>query len=253
MVFAAYGDGHVDRTFPVGIGKHFEHHQFALVEGAFRAAVGVSQQDSHVFGDGVAQCFRYFHAGTADSFLVDLHYDAVGRDDTQSFLIRAYPVFEDILQFVRVFSELFFQFVHYFRISVFERAVCLRIHLVDVLFYFRTDGDVFVLSLHVFHTIPGDRERRRVVGRTFHLVDVPVGLQVTEVTGTCVGTETFCFLIVPQRESIVVTVGEDDRIPFFLQCHQVVLTEVTGYEATAAVVIVPRLSCHLNGNKQAEY
>ena len=158
VVFTAYGDSHVDGTFPVGVGKHFEHHQFALVEGAFRVAVGVSQQDGHVFGDGVAQRFRYFHAGTADSFLVDLHYDAVGRDDAQPFLIRTNPVFEDILQFIRVFSELFFQFVHRFRISVFERAVCLCIHLVDILLYFRTDGDVFVLAFDVFHTVPSDRE-----------------------------------------------------------------------------------------------
>ena len=158
VVFTAYGDSHVDGTFPVGVGKHFEHHQFALVEGAFGIAVGVSQQDGHIFGDGVAQCFRYLHAGTADSFLVDLHYDAVGRDDAQSFLIRTNPVFEDILQFIRVFSELFFQFVHRFRISVFERAVCLCIHLVDILLYFRTDGDVFVLSFDVFHTVPSDRE-----------------------------------------------------------------------------------------------
>ena len=67
-------------------------------------------------------------------------------------------VFEDILQFIRVFSELFFQFVHRFRISVFERAVCLCIHLVDILLYFRTDGDVFVLAFDVFHTVPSDRE-----------------------------------------------------------------------------------------------
>ena len=38
MVFASYGDCHIDRSFPVGIGKHLEHHQFTLVEGAFRVA-----------------------------------------------------------------------------------------------------------------------------------------------------------------------------------------------------------------------
>ena len=54
MVFASYGDCHIDRSFPVGIGKHLEHHQFTLVEGAFRVAVGVSKGDCHVFGDRVA-------------------------------------------------------------------------------------------------------------------------------------------------------------------------------------------------------
>ena len=32
MVFRTYGDGHVDGTFPVGIGQHFQHHQLTLVE-----------------------------------------------------------------------------------------------------------------------------------------------------------------------------------------------------------------------------
>ena len=65
-----YKRQHIDRTFPVGIGKHFEHHQFTLVEGAFRVAVGVSKGDCHVFGDRVAQSFRYLHAGAAYGFFV---------------------------------------------------------------------------------------------------------------------------------------------------------------------------------------
>ena len=41
---------------------------------------------------------------------------------------------------------------------------------------------------------------------------VPVGLQVTQVTSAGIGTEAFRFLIVPQREGIVITVGVDNRV-----------------------------------------
>lgn len=54
------------------------------------------------------------------------------------------------------------------------------------------------------------------------LVDVPVRLQVTQVTYAYIGTETFRFLVVPQGESIVVTIGKDNRVTFFLYGAQVV-------------------------------
>ena len=118
MVFASYGDCHIDRTFPVGIGKHFEHHQFTLVEGAFRVAVGVSKGDCHVFGDRVAQSFRYLHAGAAYGFFVHLHYNAVRRDKRQLdifsslfeklfqlVVLTEHPTVDDFLQFVWILTE----------------------------------------------------------------------------------------------------------------------------------------------------
>ena len=118
MVFASYGDCHIDRTFPVSVGKHFEHHQFTLVEGAFRVAVGVSKGDCHVFGDRVAQSFRYLHAGAAYGFFVHLHYDAVRRDKRQLdifsslfeklfqlVVLTEHPAVDDFLQFVWILTE----------------------------------------------------------------------------------------------------------------------------------------------------
>ena len=118
MVFASYGDCHIDRTFPVGIGKHFKHHQFTLVEGAFRVAVGVSKGDCHVFGDRIAQSFRYLHAGAAYGFFVHLHYDAVRRDKRQLdifsslfeklfqlVVLAEHPAVDDFFQFVWILTE----------------------------------------------------------------------------------------------------------------------------------------------------
>ena len=84
--------------------------------------------------------------------------------------------------------------------------------VVDELLHFRADRDILVLSFHVLDAVPCDRERGRIVCRTLHLVDVPVGLQVTQVTSAGIGTEAFRFLIVPQREGIVITVGVDNRV-----------------------------------------
>ena len=51
----------------------------------------------------------------------------------------------------------------------------------------------------------------------------------------------------------VITIGVDNRVAFFLQSHQVVLSEVAGNEASAAVVVIPCLSRHLDGDEQTEH
>ena len=106
----------------------------------------------------------------------------------------------------------------------------------------RLHGDAFARAGDVLQTGPTDGQRRRVVGRTAHLVDIPVGLQVTQVADTGIGTHAFRFLVIPQREGVVVTVGEDHRIALGVHGVQVVLSEVTAGVASAAVVVVPRLS-----------
>ena len=65
---------------------------------------------------------------------------------------------------------------------------------------------LFIMPLYIFQTAPFDRHCRRVVCLTLHLVDVPVRLQVTQVTYTYIGTETFRFPGCTTRESIVVTI-----------------------------------------------
>ena len=109
------------------------------------------------------------------------------------------------------------------------------------------------MPLYIFQTAPFDRHCRGVVCLTLHLVDVPVRLQVTQVTYTYIGTETFRFLVVPQGESIVVTIGKDNRVTFFLYGAQVVLSEVACHITVAAVVVVPRLAHHLDGYEQTNY
>jgi len=237
VIFLSHGDGHVDWAFPVGVGKHFEHHQFALVQHALAL-----QRDAHVFRDFTVQGTWYHHARTLDGFLVQLDDDAVGRNDLLTELRFAYPVAKDVLQFVWVLAEF---------LGGFGRV--LLVELVDGLHHFRTDSYRFVMTLYIFQTAPFDRYGRRVVRITLHLVDVPVGLQVAEVTYTYIGTVSFHFLVVPQWEGIVVAIGEDNRIAFFLKGIQVVLSKLAGYIASASVVVVPSLAHHLYRHEQAKY
>ena len=88
--------------------------------------------------------------------------------------------------------------------------------------------------------------RDELVGRTFHLVDIPVGLQVAQVAHAGVGAHAFRLLVVPQGEGVVVAVVDDDGIGQYRL--QVVPADVAGHRAVRTVVIVPVL-----GRENARY
>ena len=92
----------------------------------------------------------------------------------------------------------------------------------------------------------------RVVGRTLHLVDVPVGLQIGEVANAGIGAEAFRLLSIPKREGVVVAVGIDDWEVAFRQRLKVVAAEVPAGISATSVVVVPRLPCHLDGHEDAK-
>ena len=81
--------------------------------------------------------------------------------------------------------------------------------------------------------------RSRLVVAVFHLVDVPAAVEVAHVHDPHVGPYPLDLLVVPQREGVVVAVVHDDRIG--QAGHQVVVTDVAGHVAVAAVVVVPVL------------
>jgi hypothetical protein len=45
-----------------------------------------------------------------------------------------------------------------------------------------------------------------------HLVNVPVGLQIAQVANPYIGAHTFNFLVVPEREGIVIAIGKNNTI-----------------------------------------
>ena len=156
-------------------------------------------------------------------------------------LFGTHPVLQDVLQLEGIVAELL--------------AGCfwlLAIELEHLLLERRVYLHIFVGACTVFETVPCDRQRWRLVCGTDHLVDIPVCLQIGEVADAGIRAHAFRILIIPQGEGVVVAIGEDDGVTFFLERHQVVLSEVTAAVATGAVVVVPCLGSHLDGDDETD-
>ena len=225
VVILTHGDSDIDRTGPVTLCEHLENHQVTLVKGVL-----ARERDGHAVGNRVGS---HHHATLAHSILVDGHIDGIGGDEVEILVLGTHPVFQDVLQLEGIVAKL-------------------TIVLKDSLLHVGFNGDILVGASTILNTLPGDGDGRRIVGRTAHLVDIPVGLQVREVADAGIGTYALHILIVPEREGVVIAIGIDDGVTLVLQRHQVVLTEVTTGVTTATVVVIPRLRSHLNGNQQAD-
>ena len=121
-------------------------------------------------------------------------------------VLAAHPVFQDVLQFERLFSESVLSFLGMFAIEC-----------EHLFFHLWMNLDRCVCSLAIFDAFPVDGDGWRIVCRTSHLVDVPVGLQIAEVADACIGAHAFSLLIVPEWEGVVVTICKDDGVSFLLQ------------------------------------
>ena len=234
VVILSHGDSDIDRTGPVTLCEHLENHQVTLVKGVL-----ARERDGHAVGNRVGS---HHHATLAHSILVDGHIDGIGGNEVQVLILGTYPVFQDILQLEGIVAKLLAGLLR-----------ILTIVLKDSLLHAGFNGDILVGASTILNTLPGDGDGRRIVGRTAHLVDIPVGLQIREVADTGIGTYALHILIIPEREGVVIAIGIDDGVTLVLQRHQVVLTEVTTGVTTATVVVIPRLRSHLNGNQQTKH
>ena len=83
-----------------------------------------------------------------------------------------------------------------------------------------------------------------------------VAIEASGLVGALIYTfsDTFWFSAVEGEvyaySSAFTAIGEDNRVAFLLQRHEVVLTEVAAAVAAGAVVIVPGLTSHLDRHKQ---
>ena len=240
IVFLANGECHVYRTCPVAVGNEFEHHHVTLVECALAL-----ERDNHTVGDRVGS---HEHTALLDSLLVDGDIYRVGWDDVgvavaeqylHHFLlllgdIVAHPILEHVLEFVGIIAK--------------HLACLFGICLIESLNAFLEgglNGDILVGAGTIFESAPIDGQCRRVVGRTLHLVDIPVGLQITEIADAGVGALSLHILVVPQWEGVVIAIGEDDWVALLFERHEIVASEVATGVASATVVVVPCLRSHL--------
>ena len=80
-------------------------------------------------------------------------------------VLALHPMVKDVTQFERLVAKLL--------------TSSLGLTLVDVEYLFLhlwTYLNVVIGALYIVETFPQDRYRRRIIGRTTHLVNVPVGL-----------------------------------------------------------------------------
>ena len=103
-----------------------------------------------------------------------------------------------------------------------------------------------VVGIRLLASLHG--QRCRLISGALHLADVPVGGQITQVDGAHIGAVALYLLQIPQREGVVVTVAEDDTV--LGHTRQIVAAKVASGIAAAAIVVVPRLAHHLQGNDQ---
>ena len=99
--------------------------------------------------------------------------------------------------------------------------------------------------VHIFPTIPSDGEGRTVPSWTSHLVDIPVGGEIGKVADTSICAIAFYILVVPEREGVVVAIGEDNWISLFVERVEVVQTEIACGSASRTIVVIPSLAHHL--------
>ena len=222
VVVLPYGRSYVHGTRPVAAGNDFKHHHIVLVES--RLAL---QRDDHTVWYRVA---GHHHAAASHSLLVYLQIERVGGNDMQVGVAGAHPVLHYVAHVKRVVAKLRLGSLWVRLVEVEYLLLCLRLH-----------AHILIRSRAVVEPWPRYRQCGRVVCRTLHLVYVPVGLHIREVAYACISAHALHFLIVPQRERVVIAIGEYHGIALILKSHEVVLTEVAASIAVASVVVVPRL------------
>ena len=106
-------------------------------------------------------------------------------------------------------------------------------------------GTVQILALR-----NGQRQRLGVVDGEFHLSDVPVGAEQGRIDDADVRTDGFDLLGIPERESIVVAVGDQHAVG--TDGFEVVAGHLDGGAAVAAVVVVPVFGRHQGRDEEAD-
>ena len=86
------------------------------------------------------------------------------------------------------------------------------------------------------------RQRVGLVCFSLHLVDIPVGVEQHKIADSHVSPYTFNLLVVPERESIVIAVGEQNSVLFGRV--EVVCCNIAGKISARTIVVVPVLLRH---------
>ena len=105
--------------------------------------------------------------------------------------------------------------------------------------------------MNVLVPLKAERYRLSIVSCATLLIDVPIGIQETQVDNTDICSVAFYFLDVPQWERIIITIGEENCI--WLTAVEICLSNVACRISVATVVIVPVFCCHTNRHGKHGY
>ena len=112
------------------------------------------------------------------------------------------------------------------------------------------DADVVVGAVEVLQVGDADRQRRGLVDGVTHLVYVPVGTQERGVDYPHVCPDVLHLLGIPEREGVVVAVGDEDSVLPYRR--EIVPGHLHSGFPVAAVVVVPVLLRHQRRHPEAE-
>ena len=217
----AGGHRKVDGTFPVVGADQVQQHHRVLGD----VTVGDLPTD---FGNNLVCVFEVHRTGLHNARRINRNAQAVGGEAVD-LLGLAFDV-------VFVVEGVFQHFVDRYKLAF--------VLLLGV------DVDHIARALAVLLLRDAERHRVRVVGFALHLIDVPIGVEQREVDHAHICAVAFDLLHVPEREGVVVSIGEQDGVG--LQRVQVVLGKVHTGATLGAVVVVPAFGGHDHRHNQTE-
>ena len=120
IVLFAYGECYVERTGPVALCQHLEHHEVALVECAL-----AGKRDDHLVWNSICS---HHHTALLYSLLVDGDIEGICRDEVHVRVLAAYPVLQDVLELERFVTKLLLGILWILLVEVENLLLCFRLN-----------------------------------------------------------------------------------------------------------------------------
>ena len=118
IVLFAYGECYVERTGPVALCQHLEHHEVALVECAL-----AGKRDDHLVWNRICS---HHHTALLYCLLVDGDIEGIRRDEVHVRVLAAYPVLQDVLELERFVTKLLLGILWILLVEVENLLLCFR-------------------------------------------------------------------------------------------------------------------------------
>ena len=120
VIFFTHSECYVERTGPVALCQHFQHHQVTLVESALAC-----QRNNHLVRDRICS---HHHAALLYCLLVDSDIEGIGWDEVHIRVLAAYPVLQNVLQLERLIAKLLLGILRILLVEFKNLLLCFRLY-----------------------------------------------------------------------------------------------------------------------------